>query len=381
MASSPHGSKLLDTHIHLWPSTALSTTNHRWMTPGHILTRRHGVSDYNAITASTSPVQPTGFIYVETDRYLLDTLPKFSSSVVSESEAFDARQKLEQWAHEPLAELKFLRRIVEGTPEEGDGFVPGEGEKMLGCVIWAPFQLPAPLFELYMQIAEELSGPKLWERVVGFRYLLQGITVESEMRNLVEGEAWLKNILRLRKGREGKGWCFDVGVDAHRGGIWQMRVVADMVDRVREMEGGDEEGRVRFVLNHLSKPDLSSHPSYAPSLYLALLHRLSSQPLVYMKLSGALNEFSPDHTPSDIGSLLSRMSYELDAVFSEFGPRRIMFGSDWPVCNIGGPKGEGSWGFWREVVERILEEREVGEEEEGGEVWWRVGGEAYGVVV
>lgn len=56
-----------------------------------------------------------------------------------------------------------------------------------------------------------------------------------------------------------------------------------------------------------------------------------------------------------------------------------MFGSDWPVCNVGGPKGEqGNWKFWVDVVERVLEERDMSEEERE-RVWWRTGAEAYGI--
>lgn len=56
-----------------------------------------------------------------------------------------------------------------------------------------------------------------------------------------------------------------------------------------------------------------------------------------------------------------------------------MFGSDWPVCNVGGPKGEeGNWGFWREVVDEWM--KQVGIQEEEKEwVRWRTGSEAYGL--
>ena len=65
-----------------------------------------------------------------------------------------------------------------------------------------------------------------------------------------------------------------------------------------------------------------------------------------------------------------------------------MFGSDWPVCNVGGPRGEeGNWAFWREVVLAVVEGwgGKGGEEGEGeGEserVWWRAAAEAYRVDV
>ena len=82
------------------------------MTPGHPLSKRHGISDYLAIT---SP-QPAGFIYVETDRYLPSAEPNISDSDSDE----DVKGKLKEWAKEPLEEVRFLRRIVEGMPEGGD---------------------------------------------------------------------------------------------------------------------------------------------------------------------------------------------------------------------------------------------------------------------
>jgi predicted TIM-barrel fold metal-dependent hydrolase len=62
-------------------------------------------------------------------------------------------------------------------------------------------------------------------------------------------------------------------------------------------------------------------------------------------------------------------------------PRRVMFGSDWPVCNVGGPKGdEGNWGFWRDVVQAFVDESgEDGRDEVRESVWWRAAKEAYRV--
>lgn len=239
---SPPG--ILDTHIHLWPGTAVSPADHGWMTPGHALAKRHGIADYTAITSSTSPIQPAGFIYVETDRYLPAPRPQASQSAAGP----DSIQALSIWANEPLEELKFLRRMVEETPNEGDGFAASQGAAMLGCVVWAPFLLAPSLFDAYLRMAEEVSGPRLWERVVGFRYLLQG-RGEDAVRQLVQNEDWIGNIAALRKGRGGKGWTFDVGADAHRDGAEVIEVVADMVEKVRAVERESPElGSVRFVL-------------------------------------------------------------------------------------------------------------------------------------
>ncbi|KAF2713653.1 hypothetical protein K504DRAFT_143370 [Pleomassaria siparia CBS 279.74] len=252
---------ILDTHIHLWPSTAVSPTDHGWMSAGHTLARRHGISDYsNATTWSSPVVQPKAFIYLETDRYLPSPEPDIGESVP---------EALKTWAKAPLNELKFLRRIVEETPQSGDGFVLGgdgdgdgdgdddDGPRMAGCVIWAPFHLSTALFNAYLEIAEQVAGPQLWAKVVGFRYLLQG-KGSSAVQQLVRSEQWLANLLVLRHGRKGRGWSFDIGVDAHRDGVEVVGYVADMVERLRALENEKPTGRgVRFVLGGFLSLSLS----------------------------------------------------------------------------------------------------------------------------
>jgi hypothetical protein len=215
------------------------------MTPGHMLAKRHGISDYLAIT---SP-QPAGFIYVETDRYLPSASPPAITSTDSD-EAISS--KLREWAKEPLSELKFLARIVEGRPDEGDGFVEGEHAKMKGCVIYAPFHLPPRLFNAYMRLAREVSGPRLWARVKGFRYLLQGKGPGVVAAMLAQDEeSWVRNLCALKELEGGcEAPCFDVGVDTHRDGTEPLEAVGRLIESVRRFEESEgQEGRVRFVLS------------------------------------------------------------------------------------------------------------------------------------
>jgi L-rhamnono-1,4-lactonase len=241
-------SRVLDSHIHLWPSTAITSKDHGWMTdPSHFLAKRHGISDYKSVTAS-SPAGSAlvGFIYVETDRYLPSKTPEISPDASKE----EVKGKLRDWAKAPLQELEFLRRIVEESPQEGDGFEKGDGDWMKGAVVWAPFNISVAAFNAYVEVAEEVAGPKLWEKIVGFRYLLQG-KEKGEVKNLVSNDDWIKNIVSLGKGRSGKGWAFDVGVDIHRDGTDPLCAVGEMILRVREREvqNGNGGQPVRFVLS------------------------------------------------------------------------------------------------------------------------------------
>ncbi|KAF2627534.1 hypothetical protein BU25DRAFT_341336 [Macroventuria anomochaeta] len=370
-------SRILDSHIHLWPSTSTTSKDHGWMTdPTHFLAKRHGISDYKDVT-QTSPAGSAlkGFIYVETDRYLPSKISDISSGASKE----EVEEVFRDWAKAPLEELRFLKRIVEGEGKEGDGFELGDGELMKGVVVWAPFHLPVSIFNAYHQVAEKVAGPKLWERIVGFRYLLQG-KEEGEVKKLVSSEDWIENIVSLGKGRGGKGWAFDIGVDIHRDGPDPLGAVGEMIQRVRERESTDKNGTqpVRFVLNHLCKHALTTDSPTDPTKeWLEALSKLGPDQNIFMKLSGAFNEFE-NATPSSASDVVESLNSIVSKVFDAFG-NRVMFGSDWPVCNVGGPAGEkANWGLWVESVELMLREAKIGEEDRES-VWVGAGSRAYDV--
>lgn len=355
------------------------------MTPDNALAKRHGISDYLSITSPP----PSGFIYVETDRYLPSASPSdiptsfFSSTPTAEAKEA-VKAKLSEWAKQPLEEIKFLRRIAEAQPDPGDGFSEAEAQKMKGCVIYGPLHLAPPVFTTYLELAEETAGPVLWSKVVGFRYLLQGKGEGVVASMLSENEdGWISNLAALRRGRDGKGWCFDVGVDVHRYGYSAMDAVGKLIRRVREVEESEGVGKgrgVRFVINHLAKHPLSvSSPTPSPH-WLSALSALTPDPQLSIKLSGALNEFKDAPTPADLPTLLTALSPFLDHALACF-PHRAMFGSDWPVCNVGGPSGEaGNWGLWRDLLGLWMQEKGLGERERES-VWWRAGCEVYGVEI
>jgi L-fuconolactonase len=81
----------------------------------------------------------------------------------------------------------------------------------------------------------------------------------------------------------------------------------------------------RFVLDHLGKPDVR-HGSVAA--WRDKLSALAALPHVWCKLSGLVTEADwRTWTPA-------RLRPYLDAALEAFGPARVMFGSDWPVCTV-----------------------------------------------
>ena len=85
---------------------------------------------------------------------------------------------------------------------------------------------------------------------------------------------------------------------------------------------------LRLVVDHIAKPDIKNSKDF--SEWAKGMRLLSQFENVYCKVSGMVTEAdvknwkAQDFTPF------------LNTVFNTFGPDRIMFGSDWPVCLLGG---------------------------------------------
>lgn len=80
-----------------------------------------------------------------------------------------------------------------------------------------------------------------------------------------------------------------------------------------------------FVLDHLGKPSIRDGAA-GLAVWRAELTPLAAQPNVHAKLSGLVTEADWNSwQPSDLPPFI-------DTALELFGPRRLMFGSDWPVC-------------------------------------------------
>ena len=96
----------------------------------------------------------------------------------------------------------------------------------------------------------------------------------------------------------------------------------------------------RFVLDHIAKPRVREG---VLSPWRENLRALAKRENVYCKLSGVATEADwANWTPED---LRPYVEVALDA----FGPRRLMFGSDWPVCLVAC-----GYGQWHRLVTEFI---------------------------
>ena len=82
-----------------------------------------------------------------------------------------------------------------------------------------------------------------------------------------------------------------------------------------------------FVLDHIAKPSIKSETI---SPWRDQIRQLAACPNVHCKLSGIITE--ADHLAWKAADIRPY----LDIIFDAFGPARLMWGSDWPVCLLAG---------------------------------------------
>ena len=117
--------------------------------------------------------------------------------------------------------------------------------------------------------------------------------------------------------------------------------------------------------------------------------KLASFSKVYMKISGGFSEM--DALPSGArqgawDSLARQQLFQetrmwverwLQEVLTAFGPKRIMFASDWPICNVGGGGNQVSWINWWSIVDGFI--KDSMSEESQLDFWSSNAGRTYGL--
>jgi len=196
-----------------------------------------------------------------------------------------------QWVNALANEEPRLRAIVPSAPlEDGD------------CA------------RSYLEALKAL-GP----RVKGVRRLLQA---EPD-----DAFALRPDFVRSVRALADYDFSFDICI-FHR----QLPAVIELVRRCPE---------VRFILDHLGKPDIKAG---LRDPWQAHIRALAALPNVVCKISGMVTE--ADHARWTVDDL--RPYFE--TVYDAFGPDRVMFGGDWPVVLLAS-----SYKRWVETVDALTQ--------------------------
>jgi L-fuconolactonase len=206
-----------------------------------------------------------------------DVGPQMARAGFEAGVAVQARQTLEETA--------FLLALADRHPS------------VTGVVGWVDLCAP----DARAQIARFAAHPRL----VGLRHIVQS---EPDDRFLLRPD-FMRGLACLSD--------FDLAYDIliH---VRHLPVAAELVERFPAQ---------RFVLDHLAKPEIRRGEIRG---WERDLRRLATFPNVWAKLSGLVTEADwRAWTPGQLRPYL-------DVAFDAFGARRLMAGSDWPVCTVAG---------------------------------------------
>jgi L-fuconolactonase len=150
-------------------------------------------------------------------------------------------------------------------------------------------------------LEERLTDYQQYGVLKGFRHLLQGDRQRDSMLN----PGFQKGIGLLNK----YGFSYD------------LLVLPDQLGYAEKLVSGFPEQR--FVIDHLAKPQIKKG---IYSEWKLAMQAFAPHQNVYCKISGMVSEADWENWKAE------DFRPYVDTVVETFGTKRIMFGSDWPVC-------------------------------------------------
>ena len=166
-----------------------------------------------------------------------------------------------------------------------------------GVVGWVDLRSP--------RVAERLEHFSKFDKLVGFRHIVQA---ERDDHFLLQND-FVRGLRQLHP----YGYTYDLLVYPR-----QLPAAVELAARMPEQP---------FVLDHIGKPEIGNGHRGG---WKQQIRELADHPNAYCKLSGIVTEADWKNWTPEL------CKPYLDTVFEAFGPQRLMFGSDWPVCLLAG---------------------------------------------
>jgi len=150
-------------------------------------------------------------------------------------------------------------------------------------------------------LEERLKYYQKFPKLKGFRHLLQG----EKQRDIMLNPVFKKGVGLLNKYE----YCFD------------LLILQDQLEFAEMLAAAFPDQR--FVIDHMAKPSIKNGMIAEWRLAIKKFAPLKN---VYCKISGMVTEADFEFWEKD-----DFLPY-INTVLETFGTKRIMFGSDWPVC-------------------------------------------------
>ena len=204
-----------------------------------------------------------------------DLLPELSSNGIHGCIAVQADQS--------ESETDFLLQLA------------SENNFIRGVVGWVDLQAN--------NLEDRLKYYSKFKKMKGFRHVLQG----EQQRDLMLTDAFKHGIGLLNK----YNFTYDVLIFPD-----QLKYTAQLVSQYLNQA---------FIIDHIAKPDIKGQKIDG---WKEDIQALAKYPNVSCKVSGMVTEANWNTWDE------ADFKPYLDVIFDAFGPSRVLFGSDWPVCLV-----------------------------------------------
>jgi L-fuconolactonase len=215
-----------------------------------------------------------------------DLVPELAANGMDASVAVQAAQSEE--------ETRYLLELAAGS------------RRIAGVVGWVDLRSE--------RVEERLRFFSKFEKLGGFRHIVQS---EPDDRFLLNSQ-FLRGIRLLRR----FDFTYDILIYPR-----QLPAAVEFAALLPEQ---------RLVIDHMAKPEIKARKT---EKWAGWMRSIAENPNVFCKVSGLVTEADWKKWRAE------DFKYYLDVVFEAFGPERLMFGSDWPVCLLAGS--------YRQVVQLI----------------------------
>lgn len=238
------------------------------------------------------------------------------------------------------------------TPNRIQGAVSVQARQTLEETHWL-----LKLANEFPQLFGVVGWVPLFEDETKLRPLLEELSQQPKLvgvRHVIHDEPDDRFILRADFGRgirllHGYGFTYDILIFARH-----LPQTLTFVDRHTDQ---------RFILDHIAKPTI--RPEQFDEAWAKSIRKLAERPHVACKVSGMVTEVRADQWSVDL------LRPYWDVVLEAFGPERLMYGSDWPVCLL-----RSDYSRWVETVETLASELSPSEQEQfwGGtaQQWYKL---------
>ncbi len=292
---------IIDTHQHLWD---LSVFDMPWLEDAPTLNRSFVTSDYLAATAGLNVVKT---VYMEVDvsaaqkvteaEHLIelcaaDDNPTAAAVIGGNVTSADFGDYIRRYAGSPA--IKGVRQVLHGpgTPQ-GTCLAPQvvENVRLLGEL--------GLCFDLCMRPSELGDGVKLAQQCPDTRFVVD---------HCGNGDPYLISGILPGSGADG--------------------------------DAGQAESKLT-IADHTDRDDPFWHDAQQ---WMDGIDALAARPNTICKISGIIARTRPGWTAADLAPAVNHC-------LNSFGPDRVVFGGDWPVCTLGA---DATYRAWVEALKEII---------------------------